>query len=170
MIQKETWGLLMITNKTVEKDFKDFFNGAGRKKDYIGDLIVAKARGLKNCCIQIVDSIPKFDPLIDQEYGIAKVVFRTSYYEEYKVPIGNARGFDTLFIMGISREKKIIEKVFAIPEKELIGKRFITITKSGQTYQKFKIDEKPYIQTCNNIKKGKYSILEDNDITIIQDK
>lgn len=160
----------MITNDTIEKYFKDFFNGAGRKKDYIGDLIVAKTRGLKDCRLQIIDSIPKFDPLIDQEYGIIKVVFRTSYYEEYKVPIGSSRGFDTLFVIGINREKKIIEKVFAIPEKELIGKRFITITKNGQKYQKFKIDEKPYIRTYNNVKKGKYSILEDNDITIIQDK
>jgi len=160
----------MITKETVEKDFKDFFNGAGRKKDYIGDLIVTKTRGLKNCRIQIIDSIPKFDPLVDQEYGIVKVVFRTSYYEEYKVPIGNARGFDTLFVIGINRDEKVIEKVFAIPEKELTGKRFITITKNGQTYQRFKIDEKPYVRTYNNIKKGKYSILEDNDIIIIQDK
>jgi hypothetical protein len=156
----------MITNDIIENDFKDFFNGAGRKKDYIGDLIIIKTRGLKNN-LQIVDSASKFDLLVDQEYGIIKVIFRTSYYDEYKISIGNERGFDTLFIIGINRDKKIIEKVFAIPEKELTGKRHITITKSGKTYQKFKIDEKPYINTYNHIKTGKYSILEDNNITIM---
>lgn len=159
----------MITNDIIENDFKNFFNCAGRKKDYIGDLIAAKTRGLKNCRLKVIDSVPKFDPLLDPEYGIVKAVFRTSYYDEYKVSIGNVRGFDTLLIIGINRDKKVIEKVFAIPEKELAKKRFLTITKSGQTYQKFKIDEKPYIQTYNNIKKGKYSILEDNDITIQED-
>lgn len=151
----------MITIDIIEKDFKNFFNNnTGRKKDYIGDLIVAKARGIKNCRLQIIDSVPKFNLLLDPEYGIVKVLFKTSYYEEYKVSIGNGRGFDTLLIVCINRDKKIIEKVFAIPEKELAKKRFITITKSGQTYQKFKIDEKPYIHIYNNIKKGKYSIQE----------
>ena len=160
--------MIIMDNETIIKDFKDFFNGAGRKKDYIGDLIVAKTRNLKNCCLQILDSIYKFDTLKDLEYGIIKVVFRTSYYSEYKVSIGDGRQFNTLFVIGINREKKIIEKVFAIPEEELIGKRFITITKNGQRYQKFKIDEKPYIKTYNNIEKGRYSILEDNNIIIVR--
>lgn len=160
----------MLTDNTITNNLKNFFNTVGRKKvsyDYIGYLIVAKARKIKNCRLQIVDSVPKFDPLIDPEYGIIKVIFRTSYYEEYKISIGDERDFDTLFIIGINRDEKVIEKVLAIPEKELVAKRFITITRTGQ-YQKFEIDENPYIQIFDNIKKGKYLISKDNDITIIQ--
>lgn len=165
-IEKRNIGIEMISKKTIENDFKDFFGVSGRKKDYIVELIVAKTRGLKNCSVQIIDSIPKFDLLIDPEYGIIKVLIRASYYDEYKVSIGE-RGFDTLFVVGINRDKKVIENVYAIPEKELTGKKYITLTKTGPTYQKFKIDEKPYIQTYNNIIKGKYSMLDDNDIKLI---
>ncbi len=158
----------MITNDSVEKDFNDFFNIPGRKKDYIGDLIVIKTRGIKNCHLRIIDSIPKFDPFIDPEYGSIKVIFRTSYHEDYKITVGNLRDFDTLIIIGINREKKTIERVFAIPKKELDDIKNITITKNGPKYLRCKIDAKPYIQIYEKIKKGKYSILEDGDITITQ--
>lgn len=157
----------MMTDDIVKKDFQEFFNNSGRKKDYIGDLIIIKTRGIKNCRLQIIDSIPKFDLFTDQEYGIIKVMFRTSYHEDYKITIGTERDFDTLFIIGISREKKIIERVFAIPKKELDNIKNITITKNTQKYIRFKIDEKPYIQIYEKIKKGKYSLLTDSDITII---
>jgi hypothetical protein len=152
----------------VEKDFQDFFNCAGRKKDYMGDLIIIKTRGIKNCRLQIIDSIPQFDLFTDQEYGIIKVMFRTAYHEDYKIIIGTERNFDTLFIIGLSREKKIIERVFAIPKKELDNIKNITITKNSPKYLRFKIDEKPYIQIYEKIKKGEYSILTDSDITIIE--
>ncbi len=158
----------MMTNEIVEKDFQEFFNNSGRKKDYIGDLIVIKTRGIKNCRLQIIDSIPKFDLFPDQEYGIIKVMFRTDYHKDYKITIGSARDFDTLFIIGLSREKKIIERVFAIPKKELENIKNITITKNSPKYIRFKIDEKPYIQIYEKIKKGNYSMLEDSDILIIE--
>lgn len=158
----------MITNDIVGKDFQEFFNSPGRKKDYIGDLIIIKTRGIKNCRLQIIDSIPRFDLFTDPDYGIIKVMFRTAYYKDYKITIGTGRDFDTLFIIGLSREKKIIERVFAIPKKELDNIKNITITKNSPKYERFKIDEKPYFQICEKIKKGKYSIFTDSDILIIE--
>lgn len=156
----------MSTNDVIKDDFKDFFRCTGRKKDYIGYLIVIKTRGLKNCRLQISRS-SQFDELIDPEYGIVKVKFRTSYYNEYKLSLGDGGNFDTLIILGLNKDKKTIEKVFAIPEKELKGKRFITITNTGQMYQKFRIDERPYRRVYDYMKTGKYSIEEDGDITIV---
>lgn len=150
----------------IEKDFREFFNGVGRKKDYIGDLITIKARDIKNCILYISRLTFKFSPFLDPEYGIIRTRFRTSYYGDYKIPIGESRDFDTLFILGLNRDKKIIEKVFAIPEKELGEKKFITITETGQTYKKFKIDEKPYNKICRCMETGGYSIFEDCNIII----
>jgi len=158
----------MMTDDIVKKDFQEFFNNSGRKKDYIGDLILIKTREIKNCRLQIIDSMPQFDPFTDPEYGNIKVMFRTAYHDDYKITIGTGRDFDTLFIIGISREKKIIERVFAIPKKELDNIKNITITKNSPKYIRFKIDEKPYIQIYEKIKRGKYSILTDSDITIIE--
>ncbi len=156
----------MSTNDLIQNDFEKFFKYTGRKKYYIGDLIVIKARGLKNCCLQI-NRTPRFDELIDPEYGIIRVKFRTSYYNDYKIPLGDMKNFDTLIVLGLNKDKETIERVFAIPEKELSGKRFITITNTGQTYQRFKIDEKPYRKVYDYMKTRKYSIEEDDDITIV---
>lgn len=154
--------------KGIERDIKDFFNCKGRKKDYIGDLITIKARNIKNCNLEIDKLTFKFNLAPDPEYGIIKTRFRTSYYGDYKIHIGEERNFDTLLILGLNRDKKIIDRAFAIPEKNLNGKRFITITKKGQVYQRFKIDERPYNDIYSLMKTGNYSLFEDDSINIIQ--
>ena len=146
------------------QNFKDFFSGVGRKRDYMGNLIVAKARGLKDCGLLFIDSVPKFHMSPDPEYGIIKVILKNAYYGEYKISIGDTTRFDTLIIIGLDKEKNVIEKVFAIPEKELSGKRFITITSTSVLYQKFEVDKKWYVQTYEDIKNGKCSILEDGSM------
>lgn len=153
--------------ETIQKDFKEFFNGIGRKKEYIGDLITIKVRNLKNCSLYIGRSGFKFDIVPDPDYGIIKTRFRTSYHGDYKIPIGDIRCFDTLLVLGLNREKEIIEKVYAIPEKELGKKKFITITKTGKMYQRFRIDERPYNKMSQYLKTGNYSLLEDDNIIII---
>lgn len=156
--------MTVIIEDTVIQDFKDFSYGAGRKKEYMGDLIVAKARVLKGCSLLFNEGVPKFHMSPDPEYGTVKVTFKKSYYGEYKISIGDMTHFDTLIIVGLGKDKNVIEKVFAIPEKELRGKRFLTITSTTVAYQKFEIDKKPYIQTYEDIKAGKCSILEDGSI------
>lgn len=153
-----------LTKETIEKDFKRFFNNVGKRKDYIGDIIVIKVRKLKDCSLNINDSMSKFNMTPDPEYGIIKTRFRTLYENDYKIPVGTARGFDTLFIMILNKGKGTIEKVYAVPEKELDGKRIITIVDAR--YQKFKINEKPYNDIYCYMKTGKYSILEDDNIII----
>lgn len=152
-------------NEIIEKDFKEFFNNEGRKKEYIGDLITIKARNLKNCTLQINRSI-RVNIVPDPEYGAIRTRFRTSYYGEYKIAIGDMRDFDTLFVLGINKDKEIIETAYAIPEKVLEGKRYITINTKKGIYHKFRIDEKPYNKIYNYMKKGDYSIFEDNNIVI----
>lgn len=151
----------------IEKDFKNFFTGTGRKKEYIGDLTTIIARNLKNCYLYITRSGFKFGNVSDPDYGIIRTSFRTSYYGDYKIHIGNERGYDTLMMLGLNREKEIIEKVFAIPYDVLDGKTSITIMKTGQKYQKFRIDEKPYNKVCQYLKIGNYSMLDNSNITII---
>ena len=146
------------------QNFKDFFSGIRRKKYYMGNLIVAKARGLKDCSLSLVDSVPKFHTSPDPEYGVIKVIFKNSYYGEYKISIGDMTHFDTLIVLGLDKEKNVIDKVFAIPEKDLRGKRFITITNTVVSYQKFEVDKKWYAQTYEDIKNGKCSILEDGSM------
>ena len=152
----------MVTNSIIERDFKEFLRRT-KRKDCIGDIIVIKARGLKNCNLNISIS----NKLSDPEYGIVKVKFRPLYYDEYKVPLGDETNFDTLIVIGLNKDKDIIETAFAIPEKELNGKRFITITKTG-IYQKFKIDERPYREVYDHMKTGNYSIICDDRMTIMR--
>jgi hypothetical protein len=155
---------MKIIEDIVIKDFKDFSCGTGRKKEYMGDLIVAKARCLKGCNLLFTDLVPKLCMSQDPEYGTIKVMFKKSYYGEYKISIGDMENFNTLIIVGLGKEKSVINKLFAIPEKELRGKKFITITSTTVTYQKFEIDKKPYVQTYEDIKAGKCPILEDGSI------
>lgn len=150
----------------IERDFKEFFDGAGRRRDYIGELIVIKTRKLMNCRLKFARSTPKFLDISDPEYGIIRTKFRTSYYGDYKVPIGEDRNFDTLIVLGLNKEKKIIEKVFAIPKEYIEKKKFITITKTGQACTKYKIDAKPYNNAYMGVQNGSYSILEDKNIII----
>jgi hypothetical protein len=154
----------LIVENVIIQNFEGFFSGVRRKKDYMGYLIVAKARGLKDCGLSLIDSVPKFHMSPDPEYGVVKVTFKNSYYGEYKIAIGDTTCFDTLIVIGLDKEKNVIKNVFVIPEKELSGKRFITITNTTVLYQKFEVDKKQYAQTYEDMKTGKYSLLEDGSI------
>ena len=131
-----------IKMHNIEKWKEQFYEAKGRRKDYLGDIITIIARRLGEKLVdkdigEIKNRIP------DPEYGIIKPKVKTSYFGEYKINIGNDRDFDTLLIIGLNREKKIIEKVYAIPKNQLNGKNSMSILKNGK-YEKFRIDEKPY--------------------------
>lgn len=155
-----------FTKNTIEKDFKQFFNNIGRKKNYVGEILAIKARKLEGCILDINDTIPKFNMAPDPEYGIIKTKFRAMYENDDKVPIGTDRDFDTLFIIVLHKGKGTIEKVYAIPKKELDRKRAITIADNKDECQKFRIDEKPYNDVYCYMRTGKYSILKDSSISI----
>ena len=125
----------------IEKWKEQFYDTRGRRKDYLGDIITIIARRLENLDDKDIDDIKNRIP--DPEYGIIKPKVKTSYFGEYKINIGSDRDFDTLLIIGLNREKKIVEKVFAIPSHQLGGKSAISILKNGK-YDKFRIDEKPF--------------------------
>lgn len=125
----------------IEKWKEQLYDTRGRRKDYLGDIITIVARRLENLDDKDIDDIKNRIP--DPEYGIIKPKVKTSYFGEYKINIGNDRDFDTLLIIGLNREKKIVEKVYAIPSHQLDGKSSISILKNGK-YDKFRIDEKPF--------------------------
>lgn len=158
--------MTQFIKEKIETDFKRFFNNVGKRKDYIGDIVIIKVRKLKGCSMDINGPIVKFNMTKDPEYGIIKTRFKVFYDNEYKVSIGTARGFDTLFIVTLNKGKGTVEKVYAIPEKALDGKRMVKIPDTGNEYQKFQINEKPYNDMFCSMKTGKYSIFEDEDITI----
>lgn len=135
----ETKGIKM---HNIEKWKEQFYGSKGRRKDYFGNIITIIARRLgENLNDKDIDEIKNRIP--DPEYGIIKPKVKTSYFGEYKINIGNDRYFDTLLIIGLNREKKIVEKVYAIPKNQLNGKNSMSILKNGK-YEKFRIDEKPY--------------------------
>lgn len=155
-----------LIKETIEKDFVRFFNNVGRKKDYIGELISIKARNLKDCTLYIKGPIFKMTSGPDPEYGVIKTMFKIFFENEYKIAIGTARGFDTMIILILHKGKGTVERVYAIPAKELEGTRIINIPENGQ-YKKFRIDEKPYNDLFCYMKSGNYSIFEDPDLKIV---
>lgn len=153
-----------LIKDTIEKDFKRFFNNIGKRKDYIGDIIVIKVRELKGCSLNRYGLTYKFNMPPDPEYGIIKTRFKTMRDNDHRISITPAKDFDTLFIMILNKIKGTVEKVYAIPEKELDEKRIIIIT--DDIYQKFIINEKAYNDIYYYMRTGKYSIFEDGNITI----
>ena len=152
--------------ETIEKDFKKFFNNIGRKKEYIGNIVTIKVRGLKGCNLNINWSFYKFDMTPDSEYGIIKTKFKNIYDSDSKISVPMKIDFDTLFIILLNKGQGTIEGVYTIPKVELEGKRIITTDDIKNIYQKYKIGEKPYNDMYCHMKTGKYSILDDSDIII----
>jgi hypothetical protein len=101
--------------KTIEdaviQDFKGFSNGSGRRKEYMGDLIVAITRGLKDCSYMFIDSVTNFRMPPDPEYGIVKVVLKKSYYGDYKISIGDMSNFDTLIVICLEEGNSLLLQV-----------------------------------------------------------
>ena len=154
------------TRDMVETDFKRFFNNVGKRRDYVGDIVVIKVRKLVGCSLDVSNPIPKFNMVPDSEYGVIKTKFKVFYDGDYKMSISTARDFDTLIVFLLNKGKGIIEKVYAIPKKELEGKRGITLNDTEKIYKKFRIDEKPYNDIYRRMRTEKYSIFEDDTIVI----
>ena len=156
-----------FTRNAVETDFKKFFYNVGKRKDYVGDIVTIKARKLSGCSLDISGTMPKFDIPKDPEYGIIKTRFKVLYNGDYRFGVVTNRGFDTLIALIINKGKGVIEKAYAIPKKELEGKRTVTIADTEKIYHKFRIDEKPYNDIYRHMRTEKYSVFEDDTITII---
>jgi hypothetical protein len=107
----------------------------------IGEAVVAKVRKLEIMSIKLDDFTYKFDLSNDNVYGDIQVKLRAF---ESRLHVHFNHDFDNLFILCLSKD--MIERVYAIPEKELpnIG---ITINKYIYSiYDRFLIDQKPYSQ------------------------
>lgn len=152
--------------ETIEKDFKKFFNNIGRKKEYIGDIVTIKVRRLKGCSLNINEYLYKFSMTPDPEYGIIKTKFKNIRDTDGKISVLTTKDFDTLFVILLNKGQGTIENVYAIPKKELEGKRIITIADVKSIYEKFKIDEKPYNDVYCCMRTGKYSVVDDSHIII----
>jgi hypothetical protein len=138
-----------IKMHNIEKWKEQFYEKRGRRNEHLGDIITIFARGLENILAdKDIDEIK--NRIADPEYGIIKTKIKTSFFGEYKVSIGKDRDFDTLLIIGLNREKKIVEKVYAIPKLQIGEKSSISIVKNGK-YEKFRINEKPYNEACQKI-------------------
>lgn len=140
-------------NKQLSKDSK-------LGKGFIGEMIVAKTRGLKSCSMETDVFNHKSDLSIDPEYGDIQVKLRTPQNGDYKVSFGAEHNFDTLFVLCMSKDMKNIEKMYAIPEGELYGITQITICKNGTKYETFRIDEVPYNDVFHNMKLESCPVLE----------
>lgn len=151
-----------IKMDNIEKWIEQFYEVKHRRKDYLGEIITIIARRLgESLKDKDIDEIKNRIP--DPELGIIKPKVKTSYFGEYKINIGKDRNFGTLLIIGLNREKKIVEKVFAIPIHQLDGIGFMSILKNGK-YDKFRIDEKPYNEVFQMIHDNRTKSIINEDI------
>ncbi len=135
----------------------------------LGEAVIAKVRKLKVHSIETNNFCLKLDLSLDREYDIIQSKLRTPYcgeiYKDWKVSFGTEHHFNTLFVLCVSKDRRNIERVYAILEKELYGLNGISLTRSYSKYDKFRIDEKPYNDAYHNLmeflKDKKYFGIED---------
>lgn len=138
-------------------------------KGIIGEAVIAKVRKLDIISIQMDNFRFKFDLSIDQQYKRIQAKFRIPLYGECNVVFGDDHNFDTLFVLYTSKGMKDIERVYAIPEKELYDKKGIRIVNNdsirGSKWENFRVDNEPYNAVYHSlmefIKDKKYFGIED---------
>lgn len=139
-------------------------------KGLIGEAVIAKVRGLEIVAIKQDNFRAKLDLSFDNEYHNIQVKTSTPHYGDLYASLGKDYNFDTLFGLCIDKNMKNIVRVYAIAEEELHGIQNISFRRSphpsiGSKWERFRIDEKSYNDTYQNLmlylKGDKYFGIED---------
>lgn len=130
-------------------------------KGYIYEQITARTRNIKNLNVEEDNFNFPIDH-IDPEYGILQSKgttynilekrWNTCWINEQK------KEFDNLILYCLSKDGKNVERVYIIPNKEVLLRTGLTIVKYPtkkrfieQWYEKYRVDEKPYNDVYHKI-------------------
>lgn len=124
-------------------------------KGLIGELIITRVHKAKNANIDDDNFKSKFDLIDDYKYGIVQVKTRSLYLKKYEwyYDIGIDSEFDTLFLVCMDENEpwNKVSRIYAIPNKELFGKTSVTISLNGIKWEEFRINEKLYDSTYQDL-------------------
>jgi len=70
--------------------------------------------------------------------------------------LGMGRECDNILVICMDENRNRVKRTYMIPFIEVFGQTNITINVNGTRYEKFRIDEKPYDETWQNMKKERY--------------
>lgn len=111
-------------------------------KGIIGEAVIMDVRKIKNYNIEVNNFCAKFDLFGDFEYGVIQVKTKISLFGDCCAYFGEEHNFHTLFFLCMSKDRKIIERIYIIPEKELYDITGITIKYNNNSkWEKFRLDD-----------------------------
>ena len=90
-------------------------------KGFIGEMIIAKYLGLKNCNLELDNFNARFDISPDSGYKRIQVKTPSLIGGKWKATIGKTHNFDTVFIVCMDKNEpwKDIKRMYIVPEEEL---------------------------------------------------
>lgn len=135
-------------------------------KDFIGEMIVANTLKLQNCNLELDNFNITFDLYDDVKYKKIQVKYSSLRYGEWKFS-GINEGFDTLFLLCMSKDYKNIERVYIFSKNDTGNRSCIKIIINPSRrawYEDFRVDEEPYNSTYHNMKIEDCPVLRDDRI------
>lgn len=88
-------------------------------KGLIGEAVVMKIRKIGNYNVYVNNFCAGFDLFNDLEYGRIQVKTKVPFYGNWSSYFGIEHDFDTLIFLCMSEDRKSIERVYIIPERDL---------------------------------------------------
>lgn len=124
---------------------------------YIGEQIWCKARGVKNCNIELDNFRSKNDHSPDKQYGMTQTKISSftqtgSTWNFNTTNLAN-KEFDHAVLFCMDEYWKNVESVYIIP-KEYVDKRHVKIHREDNNkrwYKQFRVDEKLYNDVYHNM-------------------
>lgn len=147
--------------RTENIDFSKLEDLGEKDKGRAIEDVVAEVLGLENQNVVSDDFSSPFDLTIHVTHGEIQVKARALdvYNNRRKFELKTSRDYDTLVLVGMDEHWKIIEKVWIIPNEEVIEEMTINIPILGDPrYDKFEVSAIPYNnvlqENINNSKNG----------------
>ena len=137
-------------------------------KGFIGEMIVAKTRGLKNCNLELDNFNAVFDLSVDSFYGRIQVKTASLINGKWEFGLSYNQEYDTIFLICMGKYWKNVERVYAIPWEKCVNIRNIAIydrTPGGSQWDKFRVGEEQYEDTYQDMKLENCPVLKNSKKT-----
>lgn len=151
----------LCRNKGILKD-------SNMGKGFIIEQVIAKFLGLENCNLKLDNFKAKFDIYPHPEYGRIQTMGRSPYYGDWffggRDFSGRISNGDTLFIVCMDKNWKVIIQVYRFPTKDIIHRTGITIYNNPSRrvwYEDYKIDEKPFNDIYHSMNTDNCPVIKD---------
>ncbi len=111
-------------------------------KGIIGEAVVMDVRKIKNYNIEVNNFCAKFDLFGDPEYDVIQVKTKIPFYGDWTTNFGEEHNFNTLFFLCMNENRKVIERIYIIPEKELCDITGVSVKYNGKSkWEKFRLND-----------------------------